>query len=64
MKDVRTLIVKKFESIRDVKLEYLELVDTANLTPIENVSDTAILLIAGYVGEIRLIDNLLMTDAD
>jgi pantoate--beta-alanine ligase len=64
MKNVRTLIVKKFESIRDVKLEYLELVDTANLTPIENVSDTAILLIAGYVGEIRLIDNLLMTDAD
>lgn len=64
MKRVCELITKKCESIGDVKLEYLELADTTNLTSIESVSDNAILLIAGYVGEIRLIDNLLMKDAD
>jgi pantothenate synthetase len=30
--------------------------------PAENVTDTTILLIAAFVGEVRLIDNLLMDD--
>ncbi|MBK7650700.1 MAG: pantoate--beta-alanine ligase [Flammeovirgaceae bacterium] len=64
VKRVYESITKNFERIGDVKLEYFELADTTNLTPTENVSDNAILLIAGYVGEIRLIDNLLMKDAD
>lgn len=64
MKNVRALIAGKMERMGDVKLEYLELADTTNLTPTKNVSDNTVLLIAGYVGEIRLIDNLLMKDED
>ncbi|MDZ7648519.1 MAG: pantoate--beta-alanine ligase [Cytophagales bacterium] len=64
MENVHALIVKKFESMGDVKLEYLELADTTNLSPTENVSDNTVLLIAGFVGEIGLIDNLIMKDAN
>lgn len=55
--------IKENVSKKDgIKLEYLELADTANLMPLENVSPKAILLIAGYVGEVRLIDNLLLAE--
>lgn len=47
------------ESIDEIRLEYLELADTSNLNPLESVSNKSILLVAGYVGEVRLIDNLL-----
>jgi pantoate--beta-alanine ligase len=51
-----------FESQPGVKLEYLEIADVANLTSKPRVTADAVLLIAGYVGEVRLIDNLLMTE--
>jgi len=62
MQNVRQVIKNKFENSNEVRLEYLELADVSNLSPQENVSDkiNAILLIAGYVGEVRLIDNLLL----
>jgi pantoate--beta-alanine ligase len=57
---VRSEVEKKCESIPSVRLEYLELADTENLNATEIVSNKSILLIAGYVGEVRLIDNLLL----
>ena len=51
---------QKCEAISGVRLEYIELADTENLKPTQLVSGNAILLIAGYVGEVRLIDNLLI----
>ncbi len=57
---VRNEVEKKCQSITGVRLEYLELADTENLNPTETVSNKSILLIAGYVGEVRLIDNLLL----
>jgi pantoate--beta-alanine ligase len=57
---VRNEIERKCGSIPGVRLEYLELADTENLNPTEIVSSKSILLIAGYVGEVRLIDNLLL----
>ncbi len=48
------------ESIDEIRLEYFELADTSNLNSLERVSHKAILLVAGYVGEVRLIDNLLL----
>lgn len=62
MQNVRQVIKNKFENSNEVRLEYLELADASNLSQQENVSDKAkaILLIAGYVGEVRLIDNLLL----
>lgn len=48
----------------DVRLEYLEFADAENLNLLENVThaNQSILLIAGFVGEIRLIDNMFVED--
>lgn len=59
---VREEIKKHCESKPGVKLEYLELTDTSNFVQRESVTSKAILLIAGYVGEVRLIDNLLLNE--
>ncbi len=50
------------ESRPGIQLEYLELADASNFVIMENVTSTAILLIAGYVGDVRLIDNLLLNE--
>jgi pantoate--beta-alanine ligase len=60
MSFVREEIKKHCESKPGVKLEYLELTDASNFVQTESVTGEAILLIAGYVGEVRLIDNLLL----
>lgn len=55
--------VKRFvERNEAVRLEYLELADSKNLNLLQNVeqSNQPILCIAGYVGEIRLIDNIFL----
>ncbi|MBI3219729.1 MAG: pantoate--beta-alanine ligase [Bacteroidetes bacterium] len=57
---VREKVKQLCESFPAVRLEYFEWVDTVNLKPAENVSSQTILLIAGYVGEVRLIDNLIV----
>jgi pantoate--beta-alanine ligase len=62
MKEVKSLIRSKFENSIEVRLEYLELANQSDLSLLETVSDKAILLIAGYIGEVRLIDNLLIFD--
>lgn len=55
--------VKRYcETKSGVQLEYLELADASNFELLENVTTHAILLIAGYVGEVRLIDNLLLNE--
>ncbi len=59
LSDVRDQINSKCEAV-GVKLEYLELTDEENLNPLEIVTDKNVLLIAGYVGDVRLIDNILM----
>jgi len=50
--------------LANVQLEYIALADTKNLILIENVkqANQSILLIAGFVGEIRLIDNMFVED--
>lgn len=62
MESIIETIRNNISQKKEIKLEYLELADTTNLMPLGNVSNKAILLIAGYVGEVRLIDNLLLTD--
>lgn len=53
---------KKCEAVQGVKLEYLALADRKNLNSLDNVTHAAqaVILIAGYAGEIRLIDNILL----
>ena len=46
-----------------IRLDYAEIVDVRNLSPLETVNPSAMLALAAYVGKTRLIDNtLLMTD--
>ena len=43
-------------------VQYLELVDTQNLEPIQGAVDrTAALCVAAYLGGTRLIDNVILT---
>jgi len=42
----------------DVRLDYLAIVDTETLRPIDDVSHGALIPIAAYVGKTRLIDNI------
>jgi pantoate--beta-alanine ligase len=57
---VRDRVREKCEQFQNIKLEYFELADIENLNPTEIVTSKTILLIAAYVGEVRLIDNLLI----
>jgi pantoate--beta-alanine ligase len=57
---VKDKVRQMCEATPNVKLEYIEWVDTENLKPVQNVLSGSVLLIAGYVGEVRLIDNLLL----
>ncbi len=62
LKAIQLEAKNKCDQVDEIRLEYLELADASNLTILESVSHSrrAILLIAGYVGEVRLIDNLLL----
>lgn len=52
----------KIEQDSACRLEYLCLVNRENLSPLSNVeeNDTAVLCIAGFIGDVRLIDNILL----
>jgi pantoate--beta-alanine ligase len=60
VEDVKKSIVDMFNQIESVQLEYFEIVNAENLTPIKTVADAdrAILCMAAYVGGVRLIDNM------
>ncbi len=45
---------------KNVELEYLEFVDFDTFKPIENISHTAICALAARVGNVRLIDNIVL----
>jgi pantoate--beta-alanine ligase len=64
--DVRNEVRKMVESYPEVRLEYFELADSKNLNLLEIVSEAEkpIMCIAGYVGEVRLIDNLFIHSND
>jgi pantoate--beta-alanine ligase len=57
---VRATVKAVVEEFPGAKLEYFELVDSKNLNRLENVEQSRqpIMCIAGYVGDIRLIDNM------
>lgn len=53
---------QRFKAVNDARLEYFEVVDSKNLNVLDFVkeAETPILCIAGYIGEIRLIDNMFL----
>ena len=60
IEEVTRMVRSIVEQDAEVKLEYFEVADRVNLNLLENVKATnqAILCIAGFVGEVRLIDNM------
>jgi pantoate--beta-alanine ligase len=61
-KKLKKEIEVRFQGVKEMKLEYLELADKHTLELIEQVINPqdAILLIAAFVGEVRLIDNMMI----
>jgi pantoate--beta-alanine ligase len=62
MAHIKKEVKANCEEMPGIQLEYLEMADAANFVVTENVTGNAILLIAGYVGEVRLIDNLWVSE--
>ena len=62
LNDVKRSVQGLMGGIPDVRLEYFELADSENLNLLENVEQSAnpIMCIAGYIGDIRLIDNMFL----
>jgi pantoate--beta-alanine ligase len=62
IRSVRENVISHLANKQGIRLEYFEIADSKNLNLLENVerSNRPILCIAGFVGEIRLIDNLLL----
>jgi pantoate--beta-alanine ligase len=51
---------KEFAAEKSVRLDYFEVVNPETLDPIEDVSGGGLVAVAAYVGNTRLIDNLLI----
>jgi pantoate--beta-alanine ligase len=60
--EVKHLVSEIVAKAEDVRLEYFEVADSKNLNVLEFVNGTEkpILCIAGYVGDVRLIDNMFL----
>lgn len=58
--EVKMLVKQMVETEANINLEYFEVADNKNLKLLENVSESEmpIMCIAGFVGEVRLIDNM------
>jgi pantoate--beta-alanine ligase len=61
--DVKQMVKALVESQSHVTLEYFEVADSKNLNLLDNVmgAERPIMCIAGFVGEVRLIDNMFLS---
>lgn len=62
IQDVKEDVTKKIEADANFKVQYVEVADSENLKPLNNVTDSArpIICIAVFAGEVRLIDNMFL----
>ena len=60
-RDVERLRAAVERELADVEPEYLALVDPETLTPVATVDQEALLAVAARVGEVRLIDNTILS---
>jgi pantoate--beta-alanine ligase len=62
IKEIRYYVEQQFKRNKHVRLEYFEIVDMYSLKPLQTwtESNTSIACIAAWVGEIRLIDNMIL----
>lgn len=63
-KNSETIIAKLtecyMETIPSGEIDYIEIVDPENLTPIEEIENRALLAVAIFLGKARLIDNIML----
>jgi pantoate--beta-alanine ligase len=57
---LRRLVVDRIEAEPLARLEYVEVVDTETLEPLRVVDTSAVVLVAAWLGEVRLIDNAVL----
>jgi pantoate--beta-alanine ligase len=50
-----------FSAEPSVRLDYLEIVDSETLDPVAEVSESALVAAAAYIGTVRLIDNIVLS---
>ena len=61
---IKSIIKDDIKKVNGIHLDYLEIVDPHSFKPLkgQNNKENAIALIAVYLGDIRLIDNLSLND--
>ena len=59
-KNLLEIVQAQLDAVPEVKIQYVELVDPLTLQPLEKVENTGLLAIAAYVGNTRLIDNMVL----
>jgi pantoate--beta-alanine ligase len=59
--EVRRLVIERIATEPEVKLDYAELVDASDLTPVNRLDGSVLLAVAAFVGRARLIDNAHIT---
>ncbi|EJF10364.1 pantoate--beta-alanine ligase [Pontibacter sp. BAB1700] len=59
---IRSEVAQKLQQVEELELEYFEIVDSLTLQPLQDISgqEEVALCIAAFVGEVRLIDNMLV----
>jgi pantoate--beta-alanine ligase len=63
-KRLRGCVLASLQAERGLRVEYVELVDAETLEPVDDVRGGALLAVAAWAGETRLIDNLVLTQAN
>ena len=60
--EIKSAVRSLFEQDANCRLEYFEVADGTTLSPVEDVAENSFVVafIAGYVGKVRLIDNLIL----
>lgn len=58
--DVLGAALRVMETVPDVRVQYLELVDPDTLEPVETAGPGSVIAIAAFVGSTRLIDNIVL----
>jgi pantoate--beta-alanine ligase len=61
--EVRAAALRILEAVPEVRLEYLEIVDTVEVQPVETIRDNVLIAGAVWIGNTRLIDNLFVSAA-
>jgi len=62
--DIKRMIENEIDRCKEMTLDYVEIVNPENLKPLEKINalEKAHILIAAYLGNVRLIDNMPLND--